>query len=98
MKTKLLDLYIAHFILPRKPRSHDIKGAPYRIGQRVRILNNPNKDETFDRKLVGKVGEIVHFEYDGGCGQSYLGDPMIGVKLASGKRDEFWKEELELIS
>jgi len=98
MNTKLLDLYIAHFILSRKPRSYNIKGAPYKIGQKVKILDNPNNDETFDRKFANKIGEMMHFEYDGGCGQSFPRDPMIGVRLANGKRDEFWKEELELVS
>jgi CarS bacterial SH3 domain len=97
MKTNLLDLYIAHFILPRKPITHDVEGSPFKIGQTVLVLNNPNSDKTFDKKFAGKIGTVRHFEYEGGCGQTFPMDPMISVRLSNGKCDEFWKEELRLI-
>jgi len=74
----------------------DIKGAPYKIGDIVRVLNNPNEDETFDKHLSGKFGLIEYFEYDCGCGQSFPEDLMIGVRFSNGKSEEFWKEELLL--
>ncbi len=63
----------------------------------MRILKNPNDDDTFDDKFADQVGEIKHFEYESSCGQTYPGDPMIGVQLDDGKRDGFWHEELELV-
>ncbi len=75
----------------------DILGFPIKIGNRVRILDNPNKDETFDNRYTFKIGIVTYFEYNCGCGQSYPSDPMIGVKFGSGKIEEFWKEEIIII-
>ena len=46
------------------------------------------------RSLVGLSGTVEYLEYDCGCGQSYPGDPMIGVRLEDGTLEEFWAEEL----
>ncbi|MGA9110043.1 MAG: hypothetical protein WB290_07060 [Smithella sp.] len=85
----------ASFILKANRCDYNIDGAPYKIGQKVKVLNNPNKDDTFDVKLINKKGEIIFFEYDCGCGQTFPTDPMIGVKFSNGSIDEFWKEELQ---
>lgn len=97
MTTNQLDHYIAHFILNIKSLDTDVEGAPFRIGQKVRILQNPNNDNTFDTTFANKVGEVWCFEYECGCGQTFPDDPMIAVRLKDGKSDEFWKEELELV-
>jgi hypothetical protein len=47
----------------------DVVGAPFRIGERVRV--GGSKDETFDRSFKGRVGSVEYFEYECGCGQSY---------------------------
>ena|SRR5450432_1880100 len=73
----------------------NVQGAPFRIGQAVRICQLT--DETALRRLLGRLGTVEHFEYSCGCGQSYPGDPMIGVRLANGEIDEFWAEELERV-
>ncbi|MFZ1982481.1 MAG: hypothetical protein WAU61_14355 [Smithella sp.] len=85
----------ASFILKANRCAYNIDGAPYKIGQKVKVLNNPNKDDTFDVKFINKKGEIIFFEYDCGCGQTFPTDPMIGVKFSNGSIDEFWKEELQ---
>jgi hypothetical protein len=69
----------------------DIPGAPFRIGQRVRVA--AITDETADVELLGNEGIVTYFEYDCGCGQTFPEDPMIGVLFGS-KIEEFWKEEL----
>jgi len=51
-------------------------------------------DEEGNVSFLGMVGLVEHFEYTCGCGQSYPGDPMIGVRFSDGRSDEFWKEEL----
>ena len=79
-------------------RNYNVNGAPFKIGDHVKILNNPNNDETFNKYFLGKHGHIEYFEYDCGCGQTFPKDPMIGVRLFDNKVDEFWKEELELIT
>ncbi len=75
----------------------DVEGAPFKLGDEVRVLNNPNLDCTFDKQYIGKIGRIVHFEYDCGCGQSFPADPMIGVMFSDFNVEEFWKEEIALI-
>jgi hypothetical protein len=97
MRIDLLDGYISHFILNRLERHHDVEGAPFKIGQKVLALDNPNKDETFDVEFAGLIGEVSFFEYDGGCGQRFPFDPMIGVEFDNKAVGEFWREELELV-
>jgi hypothetical protein len=71
---------------------HDnVRGAPFKIGERVRVVGS--KDETFDPRYKRRVGVVEYFEYQCGCGQSYPGDPMIGVRFRK-DLDEFWREEL----
>lgn len=76
----------------RQPLYENVKGAPFKIGEAVRVVG-PG-DETFDRSYLGRAGVVRYFEYRCGCGQSYPDDPMIGVELRGGKKEEFWKEEL----
>ncbi len=86
-------------IIKRDPlcRDYDIEGAPYKINDKVKVLNNPNNDMTFDYSFANKKGEVVYFEYDCGCGQSFPTDPMIGVRFDVESVEEFWKEELEKV-
>ena len=97
MTIEELDQYISNYILKKNPLYHDIGGAPFRIGQTVKILENPSNDETFDLDFANNVGKIKFFEYESGCGQRFPDDPMISVELTDGKRDGFWKEELTLL-
>lgn len=55
-------------------------------------------DETFNNRFFNAICEVIYFEYECGCGQTFPEDPMIGIKSSDGEIDEFWKEELELIS
>lgn len=77
-------------------RRYNIPGAPYSIGDAVKVLDNPNDDETFDYYFSGKEGFVDYFEYDCGCGQVFPEDPMIGVRFSNEATSEFWKEELIL--
>ncbi len=77
---------------------YDNIGCPFKIGEKVRILNNLINDETFNIDYCNKTGVIIYFEYNCGCGQSFPNDPMIGVKFKNGTTEEFWKEELKLDS
>lgn len=97
MNTKVLDRFITKNILKPKPRLTDIEGAPFKLGDTVHILDNPNNDDTFNRNYSCKQGLVEHFEYECGCGQTYPGDPMIGVRFENGQIAEFWKEELKLV-
>ena len=72
----------------------NVEGAPFHIGDRVTVLNNPNNDETFNMLFVFKTGVIVHFDSGCGCGQSFPDDPKIGVRFNNETIEEFWKEEL----
>jgi hypothetical protein len=94
----MMTSYISNNRYKTNPRKYNIEGAPFKINNLVRILNNPNKDETFNKNLSGKKGYVEYFEYDCGCGQKFPEDPMIGVRFCNKKVDEFWKEELELFT
>jgi hypothetical protein len=77
-----------------KPRFTDIAGAPFKIGERVRVV--AGIDETFEEGFLGRLGTIEYFEYDCGCGQTFPSDPMIGVRF-SNCIEEFWTEELQVV-
>lgn len=77
-----------------KPIFENVKGAPFRIGDLVKVIQIV--DSTGNKKLVGKSGTVEFFEYSCGCGQTYPADPMIAVRIAKAAH-EFWKEELSLI-
>lgn len=62
------------------------------VGDRVRVVGIT--DETGLQEYIGRDGEVDHLDYDCGCGQTYPGDPMIGVNFDNGDGEEFWKEEL----
>lgn len=96
MNTKMLDNHISYSNFKPKLRKYNIEGVPFKIGDKVRVLNNPSNDETFDKKYSGRNGEVIFFEYDCGCGQNFPEDPMIGIKFQNGKVEEFWKDELLL--
>ena len=97
MKIKLLDNNITLGTRQRNPQYKNVDGVAFKIGEKVKVLDNPNKDETFNNKFVNKIGEVYFFEYCCVCGQSFPADPMIGVRFGNGKTEEFWCEELKLI-
>ena len=74
----------------------NVPGAPFKIGAPVRVVQLV--DETGNRAWRGRAGTVKFFSYDCGCGQSYPDDPMIGVESPRGKIEEFWKEELRVLS
>jgi len=76
----------------KKPIYHDIEGAPFKVGERVRVVGGV--DETFNKRYLGRIGTVQYFEYQCGCGQSEPNDPMIGVSFLDASTEEFWKEEL----
>lgn len=82
-----------------KPVYHDVKGAPFKIGERVRVVLLC--DETGNQRFLGKVGVVKFLEYSCGCGQTYPYDPMIGVdfgrKIHGKQFEEFWKDELMVV-
>jgi hypothetical protein len=39
-----------------------------------------------------RLGRVAYLEYE--CGQTFPGDPMIGVRFTDGATYEFWREEL----
>jgi hypothetical protein len=77
------------------PLYYNVEGAPFEIGDKVLVLNNPNNDETFNPIFGLRKGIIVYFEYSCGCGQNFPDDPMIGVEFGNDLIEEFWKEELQ---
>lgn len=47
VKIEQLDHYISKFILQKNRLYEDVEGAPFKIDQKVRVLNNPSHDNTF---------------------------------------------------
>lgn len=77
------------------PLYHDVSGAPFKIGQRVRVIGS--QDEMLDPRYRRRTGIVSYFEFECGCGQTYPSDPMIGVIFLRVRTEEFWKEELVVI-
>jgi hypothetical protein len=71
----------------------NVRGAPFLISDTVTVCRLA--DDTANRSYLFKRGVVEYFNYSCGCGQTYPGDPMIGVRFASGEIEEFWREELK---
>jgi hypothetical protein len=68
MTIEELDQYISNHILKKDPLYHVIEGAPFRPGQMVRVLENPNNDATFDIEFASRFF-CAAFCVDSGDGQ-----------------------------
>jgi hypothetical protein len=75
------------------PIREPVAGAPFQPGDRVRVVDAVDRDIYNVAEFVRKRGQVVYLEYCD-CGQTYPGDPMIGVMLDVGVEMEFWPEEL----
>jgi len=78
--------------LPLPLRMWNIKGAPFKIGDRVKVVKA--SDEHCDVRFIGAVGRVIWLDYDI-SGGPYPDDPMMGVRFDGGHVDSFWKEELK---
>lgn len=77
------------------PAREPVLGAPHQPGDVVRVIASAEPSiELGVHAFVGRSGVVEHLEYSCGCGQSYPGDPMIGVRFPDGMIQEFWREEL----
>lgn len=84
--------------LGASPAREAVDGSPFQPGQAVVVVRSaePEDGGCLDvLRYVGCSGVVEHLDYSCGCGQSYPGDPMVGVRLADGRLQEFWREELE---
>ena len=77
------------------PLYKNVDGAPFKIGDKIKVLNNPNNDETFNKLFISKSGLVTYYDYECGCGQNFPDDPMIGVRFENGIVEEYWKEEIK---
>ncbi len=77
---------------PAVPIFADVPGAPFKIGQFVKVLRLV--DDTGESSFLGKSGIVEHLEYSCGCGQLFPKEPMVGVRFPDGELEEFWREEL----
>lgn len=73
------------------PLYKNVDGAPFKIGDKIKVLNNPNNDETFNKLFISKSGLVIYYDYECGCGQNFPDDPMIGVRFENGIVEEYWK-------
>lgn len=71
-----------------------VPGAPYQPGDAVRVVAATDPDVHDVTEHIGCTGTVVYLEYECGSGQHFPDDPMIGVALENGVREEFWPEEL----
>lgn len=81
--------------LGARRRYEPVEGAPFQPGERVRVVAAVDQEVLDLSELVGAVGVVAYLEYDCGSGQTFPGDPMIGVHLDGGVEQEFWPEELQ---
>jgi hypothetical protein len=77
------------------PLNKNVDCAPFKIGDKIKVLNNPNNDETFNKLFISKSGLVIYYDYECGCGQNFPDDPMIGVRFENGIVEEYWKEEIK---
>ena len=77
------------------PIHSDVPSAPFRIRQEVLVWCLA--DGEGDASFLGMKGVVEYYEYDCGCGQSFPGDPMIGVRFSDNRVEEFWREELIVV-
>ena len=85
--------------LGARPTRETVVGSPFQPGQHVLVVRSAEPEDGGFLDVLGYVGcsgVVEHLEYSCGCGQSYPGDPMIGVKLEDGRAQEFWPEELKI--
>jgi hypothetical protein len=83
-------------VMKANPIKTPVNGSPFQPGDRVEVVAAIDKDVKDLSHLVGWWGQVEYLEYECGCGQTYPGDPMIGVRFAGNDNllEEFWKEEL----
>lgn len=77
------------------PQYKNVDGAPFKIGDKIKVLNNPNNDETFNKLFISKSGLVIYYDYECDCGQNFPDDPMIGVRFENRIVEEYWKEEIK---
>jgi hypothetical protein len=84
--------------LTARPIYDPVPGSPYQPGDTVQIVDAIDTDVYDVSGHIDREGRVEYLEYSCGCGQRYPHDPMIGVKFADDKIEEFWAEELGPLS
>ncbi|MFT7680651.1 MAG: hypothetical protein ACI935_000082 [Moritella dasanensis] len=83
---------LAEQVLGAKPQRRNIDGAPFAIHNIVLVVG---VQDDMPEEHIGRKGKVLYYEYDGGCGQSYPKEPLIGVRFFDNNDlEEFWSEEL----
>jgi hypothetical protein len=91
-------------VIPGQIREH-VPGSPYQPGDWVVIVQlidvwsfDHLEVEDPEALYVGRLGRIAYLNYDCGAGQSFPGDPMMGVVFpmlrGTPRTDEFWMDEV----
>jgi hypothetical protein len=73
----------------------DVEGAPVRMGERVKVVDEC-ADGTIARRFLGRTGVVVALVFDDPSVQ-YPRDPLIQVQVPGVGEDLFFAEELELV-
>lgn len=74
----------------------DVKGAPVRIGEAVKIVD-ASEDGTLSEGFLGRTGVVVGLVYDDPQRQ-YPEDPLVQVRVQGLGEDLFFVKELEPVS
>lgn len=87
-------------IVKANPIYKMIEGSPFQPGNIIRVSSCCDEvGEGVDiPALIGHFGIVKYLEYECGSGQHFPEDPMIGVRFRDNYIQEFWKEELSLVS
>lgn len=73
----------------------DVEGAPVRMGERVKVVDE-SADGTIARRFLGRTGVVVALVFDDPSVQ-YPRDPLIQVQVPGVGEELFFAEELELV-
>ena len=80
------------------PMREHVPKAPFQLNDRVRVFCAVDVTVHDVREHIGLCGVVEYLDYSCGCGQMYPTDPMIGLVLENGEREEFWREEIVKIT
>jgi hypothetical protein len=68
---------------------HDVSGAPFKIGDRVKVVSLA--DDTADAEFLGQQGQVLYYEYSCGCGQSLLWWRFLAFGIVSPPMYGIWE-------
>lgn len=84
--------------LGANPIYYHVDGAPVQPRQVVRVVAAVDREVADVSEHIGRLGLVRHLNYNGATGNDRENGPLIGLQFSNGQREEFWPEEIEVLS